>query len=208
MLENMAGSSRMSRQLRVNVSRTTGSDHIFKFQEAEILAGGDNRVSRGPPESWFSGSQSSNKPNDLPLPYAQPRFSLGREISHVGSARPSDYPGDSEPICRAIVTPASSTDGEILAVDDSDADSQATVAAITTPAGILTWQSRPSKHSYEGNTTKKENRLGHAQIIQFLKLCLKTYFTFDRTIYEQLKGTPMGSPISGLIAEAVLKRLE
>nr|VZI21116.1 unnamed protein product [Spirometra erinaceieuropaei] len=37
-----------------------------------------------------------------------------------------------------------------------------------------------------------ENHLGHAQIIQLLKFCLKTYFTFDGTIYE-----PMGLPISG-----------
>ncbi|BHF67529.1 hypothetical protein SprV_0301055600 [Sparganum proliferum] len=35
-----------------------------------------------------------------------------------------------------------------------------------------------------------------------------TYLTLDGTIYEQVKGTPMGSPISGLIAEAVLQRLE
>nr|VZI25339.1 unnamed protein product [Spirometra erinaceieuropaei] len=53
-----------------------------------------------------------------------------------------------------------------------------------------------------------ENRLGHAQIIQLLKFCLKTYFKFDGTIYEQVKGTLIGSPISGLIAEAVLQRLE
>ncbi|BHF61137.1 hypothetical protein SprV_0100410800 [Sparganum proliferum] len=53
-----------------------------------------------------------------------------------------------------------------------------------------------------------ENRLGHAQIIQLLKFCLKTYFTFDGTIYEQAKGMPIGSPISGLRAEAVLQRLE
>ncbi|BHF61182.1 hypothetical protein SprV_0100415400 [Sparganum proliferum] len=53
-----------------------------------------------------------------------------------------------------------------------------------------------------------ENSLGHAQIIQPLKFCPKTYFTFDGTIYEQVKGTPMGSPISGLIAEVVLQRLE
>nr|VZI05816.1 unnamed protein product [Spirometra erinaceieuropaei] len=51
-------------------------------------------------------------------------------------------------------------------------------------------------------------RLGHAQILQLLKFCLRTYFTFDRTIYEQVKGTPISSPISGLIAEAVLQRLE
>nr|VZI41112.1 unnamed protein product [Spirometra erinaceieuropaei] len=53
-----------------------------------------------------------------------------------------------------------------------------------------------------------ENRLGHAQVLQLLQLCLRTYFTFDGTIYEQVKGTPMGSPISGFIPEAVLQRLE
>ncbi|BHF65612.1 hypothetical protein SprV_0200862500 [Sparganum proliferum] len=31
---------------------------------------------------------------------------------------------------------------------------------------------------------------------------------FDGTVYEQVKGTPMGSPILGFIAEAVLQRLE
>nr|VZI20143.1 unnamed protein product [Spirometra erinaceieuropaei] len=53
-----------------------------------------------------------------------------------------------------------------------------------------------------------ENRLGLAQITRLPKFCLKTYFTFDGTIYEQVKGTPMGSPISELIAEAVLQRLD
>nr|VZI39680.1 unnamed protein product [Spirometra erinaceieuropaei] len=53
-----------------------------------------------------------------------------------------------------------------------------------------------------------ENGPGQAQIIQFLKFCPKTYFTFDGTIYEQVKGTPMGSPISGIIAEVVQKRLQ
>ncbi|BHF84396.1 hypothetical protein SprV_0902754700 [Sparganum proliferum] len=53
-----------------------------------------------------------------------------------------------------------------------------------------------------------ENRLGRAQVLQLLKFCLGTYFTFDSTINEQVKSTPMGSPISGFIAEAVLQRLE
>nr|VZI01577.1 unnamed protein product [Spirometra erinaceieuropaei] len=53
-----------------------------------------------------------------------------------------------------------------------------------------------------------ENRLGHAQVLQLLKSRLRTYFTFDGTIYEQVKGTPMGSLISGFIAKAVLQRLE
>ncbi|BHF80188.1 hypothetical protein SprV_0702331200 [Sparganum proliferum] len=53
-----------------------------------------------------------------------------------------------------------------------------------------------------------ENRLGRAQVLKLLKFCLRTYFTFDRTIYEQVKGTPMGSPISGFTAKAVLQQLE
>nr|VZI21338.1 unnamed protein product [Spirometra erinaceieuropaei] len=53
-----------------------------------------------------------------------------------------------------------------------------------------------------------ENRLGRAQVLQLLKFCFRTSFTFDGTIYEQVKGTPMGSTILGFIAEAVLQRLE
>nr|VZI13818.1 unnamed protein product [Spirometra erinaceieuropaei] len=53
-----------------------------------------------------------------------------------------------------------------------------------------------------------KNRLGHAEVLLFLKFCLRTYFRFDGTINEQVKGTPMGSPISGCIAEAALQRLE
>nr|VZI12644.1 unnamed protein product [Spirometra erinaceieuropaei] len=53
-----------------------------------------------------------------------------------------------------------------------------------------------------------ENRLGRAQVLQLLKFCHRTYFTFNGTIYEQMNSTPMGSPISGFIAEAILQRLE
>nr|VZI50452.1 unnamed protein product [Spirometra erinaceieuropaei] len=49
---------------------------------------------------------------------------------------------------------------------------------------------------------ESENRLGHTQVLLLLKSCLRTHFTFDGTIYEQVNGTPMGSPISGFIAEA------
>ncbi|BHF73722.1 hypothetical protein SprV_0401680500 [Sparganum proliferum] len=40
-----------------------------------------------------------------------------------------------------------------------------------------------------------KNCLGHVQIIQLLKFCHRTYFTIDGTIYEQVKGTPICSPI-------------
>ncbi|BHF75594.1 hypothetical protein SprV_0501869000 [Sparganum proliferum] len=45
-----------------------------------------------------------------------------------------------------------------------------------------------------------ENRLGHALILQLLQVYLKTCFTFNEIIYEQVKGTTTGSPISGRIA--------
>ncbi|BHF76059.1 hypothetical protein SprV_0501915700 [Sparganum proliferum] len=51
-----------------------------------------------------------------------------------------------------------------------------------------------------------ENGLGHAKVLQLLKFCLRTYFTFDGTVYEQVKGTPMDSSVSGFIAGAVLQR--
>ncbi|BHF67565.1 hypothetical protein SprV_0301059200 [Sparganum proliferum] len=40
----------------------------------------------------------------------------------------------------------------------------------------------PSQNKYDVT----ESRLGHAKVLQLLKLCLKTYFTFYGTAYEQL----------------------
>nr|VZI27324.1 unnamed protein product [Spirometra erinaceieuropaei] len=45
-------------------------------------------------------------------------------------------------------------------------------------------------------------------LIKLMRHCLKTFFTFEGITYEQMKDTPMGSPVSGLIAEAVLQKLE
>ncbi|BHF80809.1 hypothetical protein SprV_0702393700 [Sparganum proliferum] len=53
-----------------------------------------------------------------------------------------------------------------------------------------------------------DQQLKRAHIIELLELCFKTFFTFNVQVYEQKKGIPMGSPLSGLIAEAVLQRLE
>nr|VZI28266.1 unnamed protein product [Spirometra erinaceieuropaei] len=44
-------------------------------------------------------------------------------------------------------------------------------------------------------------------LIELMGHCLKTFFTFEGITYEQIKVTPMGSPISGLIAVAVLQKL-
>nr|VZI46190.1 unnamed protein product [Spirometra erinaceieuropaei] len=53
-----------------------------------------------------------------------------------------------------------------------------------------------------------DQQLKRTHITELLELCLRTFFTFGDRVYEQKKGTPMGTPLSGLIAEAVLQRLE
>nr|VZI38575.1 unnamed protein product [Spirometra erinaceieuropaei] len=45
-------------------------------------------------------------------------------------------------------------------------------------------------------------------LIEIMGHCFKTFFIFEGITYEQIKGTSMGSSISGLIAEAVLQKLE
>nr|VZI49217.1 unnamed protein product [Spirometra erinaceieuropaei] len=45
-------------------------------------------------------------------------------------------------------------------------------------------------------------------LMQLFAFCQRTFFTFDGRTYEQIKGTPMGSPISSLVAELVLQEVE
>nr|VZI50854.1 unnamed protein product [Spirometra erinaceieuropaei] len=103
-------------------AHSTGSGNAFKFDEAEILARGDNRVSRELLESWFTGLQSINKCNDLPIQYSVLRLRLGGEIGHVGSALVNTLPntrvGASDG--RAIITPTSNARDEIAAINDAN----------------------------------------------------------------------------------------
>nr|VZI39741.1 unnamed protein product [Spirometra erinaceieuropaei] len=45
-------------------------------------------------------------------------------------------------------------------------------------------------------------------LIELVGNCLKTFFTFEGITYEQIKDSPMGPPIFGLISEAVLQKLD
>ncbi|BHF82019.1 hypothetical protein SprV_0802515500 [Sparganum proliferum] len=58
------------------------------------------------------------------------------------------------------------------------------------------------RYDEEGKPFKRRHAM------ELLDYCLRTYFTFNGQIYEQIQGTPMGSPISGYLAEAVLQELE
>ncbi|BHF72171.1 hypothetical protein SprV_0401523500 [Sparganum proliferum] len=45
-------------------------------------------------------------------------------------------------------------------------------------------------------------------LLELLDLCMETNFSFDQQYYQQLKGAPMGSPISGFLAEITMQKLE
>nr|VZI48361.1 unnamed protein product [Spirometra erinaceieuropaei] len=75
--------------------------------------------------------------------------------------------------------------------------------------GLAKWLFRRLKFlTTASDTTVSSSAQFLEKLKGLLKFCLRTYFTFDGTIYEQMKGTPTGSPISGFIAEAVMQRLE
>nr|VZI45716.1 unnamed protein product [Spirometra erinaceieuropaei] len=106
----------------------TGSGRTFKFDEAEILASGDNRVSLELLESWFTGPQSINKCNDLPIQYSVLRLRLGGVIGHAGSALLNTLPNTlvSASDGRAIITPPSNARGEIAAINEANVGHHAT----------------------------------------------------------------------------------
>ncbi len=45
-------------------------------------------------------------------------------------------------------------------------------------------------------------------ILELLNLCLSTEFSFQNSYYRQISGTPMGSPLSSFLAEAIMQDLE
>nr|VZH95572.1 unnamed protein product [Spirometra erinaceieuropaei] len=45
-------------------------------------------------------------------------------------------------------------------------------------------------------------------LLEHLDLCIETNFSFEQQYYQQLKGAPMGSPISGFLAEITMRKLE
>ena len=51
-------------------------------------------------------------------------------------------------------------------------------------------------------------KLDKHDILELLDLCLSTEFSFQNSYYRQISGTPMGSPLSSFLAEAVLQDLE
>nr|VZI07939.1 unnamed protein product [Spirometra erinaceieuropaei] len=53
-----------------------------------------------------------------------------------------------------------------------------------------------------------QNALKIEHLMRLFEFSQRSSFTFAIETYEQVKGTPMGSPVSGLLAEVVLQELE
>nr|VZI40989.1 unnamed protein product [Spirometra erinaceieuropaei] len=53
-----------------------------------------------------------------------------------------------------------------------------------------------------------QNALKIDNLLRLFEFCQQTFVTFAGETYEQIEGTPMGSPVSGLVAELVLQELE
>nr|VZI12258.1 unnamed protein product [Spirometra erinaceieuropaei] len=126
MAEHAAAVRRNDASFQV-AAHSTGSGHTFKFDEAEILARGDNRLSWELLESWFTGSQSIDKCNDLPIQHTVLRLRLGGVIGHAGSALVSTLPNTrvSASDGRAIITPTPNARDEIASINDANVDHQA-----------------------------------------------------------------------------------
>jgi hypothetical protein len=58
------------------------------------------------------------------------------------------------------------------------------------------------------STWTNNTQLSKTDILDLLDLCLSTEFQFEETCYRQTSGTPMGSPLSSFLAEAVMQDLE
>jgi len=72
----------------------------------------------------------------------------------------------------------------------------------------------PSQFVYEGienrwELIERNTKIPKQEFINAIRLVLEsTFFVFDGTFYKQIFGTPMGSPLSPIIADLVLRDIE
>ncbi len=66
-----------------------------------------------------------------------------------------------------------------------------------------------TKNLLTNNTSwQTKTELNTQDMLDLLDLCLSTEFCFQNNYYGQISSTPMGSPLSSFLAEAVMQDLE
>ncbi len=66
-----------------------------------------------------------------------------------------------------------------------------------------------TKNLLTNNTSwQTKTQLNTQDMLDLLDLCLSTEFCFQNNYYRQISGTPMGSPLSSFLTEAVMQDLE
>nr|VZI26754.1 unnamed protein product [Spirometra erinaceieuropaei] len=61
---------------------------------------------------------------------------------------------------------------------------------------------------YEEAYDETQNALKIERLMRLFEFCQKTFFTFGGKTYEQIKGAPTDSPVSGLVEELVTEEIE
>ena len=81
---------------------------------------------------------------------------------------------------------------------------------VYSPPYHLIWQNKLCFHRL-GSDSHLEDRttLSVPELMKALDICFSsTYFIFQKTIYQQIFGTPMGLRLSPIIANVVMEKLE
>ena len=55
---------------------------------------------------------------------------------------------------------------------------------------------------------KARTKLSKTELLRLIEFCMQTFFQFKGKTYRQIQGTPMGSPLSGFLADVVMEEFE
>ncbi|BHF74030.1 hypothetical protein SprV_0401711400 [Sparganum proliferum] len=187
--------------LRLKESKSPGPDEIpvkilKELADAEFLGQESDQTVWETLDAWHATITSINRCVTLPAAHQALRVKFNKQGYRRGVWLET-----------ALVKPRpSGSTAEHRQASETD-ENRGKPAANANPGDRLLGPNADRReHSEKYDET--DQQLKRAHIIELLELFLKTFFTFNGQVYEQKKATPMGSPLSGLNAEAVLQRLE